>query len=168
VALFISEVMLINGKWDYDVPDPRLISGAKYKFIPGNFGNPNTKQATCAFEYPDDLGDNMPRRESVGTTIYNNFASVNVTPTSATITADGIDGTEITAEFSEQGGYAFFSVNFPDGTQTQTQIPIDQNGEAKLPADKTSTTTPGTILVVIKSSVWHNVAGFDDVEITAT
>lgn len=167
MAYFSVIIELIGGKYDYDVPDVQLITGAKYEWNLANRGTPGLPQGTCLFDYPDALGDNLPRRLSVTNTIYDNFATVTLSPLTATITADGFDGQEITAQFPVTGGSAFFTVNFPDGTQEITTVTIDGSGQAVLPANKTTTTTAGTITVVVQSNVWHSVLGFEISEIEA-
>lgn len=168
MAFFKVVIELVDGRFDYDVPDVHLISGAKYEWIPANLGNPSLPQGTCFFEYPINLGNNIPRRESITQPTYDSFAVVSVSPTEATIIANNADGVEITDNFPSAGGIAYFKVTFADGTSEVTEIPIGSGGIAKLPEEKTYTSVPGQIIVTVKSDIWHDVEGFDKTIIEAT
>lgn len=158
-------IELVDGKFDYDVPDIELITNVKYHWFPENLNYEGLPQGIASFEYPDDIGDNIPRREEINTTIYNAFATVGLTADKLIINNDGVDGAEITAQFDTAGGDATFNVLFPDTTKTSTTLPIDGTGKAVLAPSATATTQTGTITVSIKSDSWHDVNGLGDIEI---
>lgn len=158
-------IELVNGKFDYDVPDIELITGAKYHWFPENLNYAGLPQGICSFEYPDDIGDDLPTRQIVTSIVYDAFATVNLSADKLIIDNDGVDGAEITAEFDTSGGNATFNVVFPDTTKTSTTLPIDGTGKAVLDPSATATTQIGTITVIIKSDSWHDVNGLGEIEI---
>lgn len=157
-------VLLVNNKLDYQVPDTGKVAGIKYKWRPENKGIESSIQAECCFQYPDVTSE-TENIHSITEQEYLDFARVILSSNSSQMSLSGEDTPIITAEFPEAGGSMDFIITEPNGEQKTITLEILENRIVTLPAEHLTTTEIGTLRIQVRSNIWHTVSGFGTINI---
>lgn len=159
---YTSNVKLVGGNLEYNVPDTKKIASTKFKWFTENRAVEGSIQAECCFVCPDLLLEN-DNLQSITQQEYNDFATVSLISDKSQITADGTDFATVTATFPELGGIATFTIFKPNQDKQTVEKMIPESGIVTVGENVIISNIQGLIKISISSKKWSGALGSGEI-----